>query len=335
MFLNSWSLTLCLCSLLVIFLIILASRTACRVLFYWDPASDNERQIRLENEVWLASTVVSYALWFQIFSLILFISAADHYCKIIVGAMCATGALLANPYGIPALLVKLVGIFLYGFWTVLHRLDISSESYPLVRTKCYYLVLLLPLLFVDAVLQSLYINGLRPDIITSCCAVVFDTASGSSENLFVTVGQTNLLLVYYCVVVMLTVQAIVCNQKPGIKLIRIYAVTWFCFLLVAVIVITKVLSSYIYAMPFHNCPFCLLKPEYHYIGYPIYFSLLAGAFFGITPAVTQFFINTKELFPTYLQWQHLWLKLSLLFLYIFVILSSYHYMLYILWEGEH
>ena len=155
MFFNTWSLALNICSAVVLFLVIFASRTAYRVLRYWNPDRDDNRQIRLENEIWLTSTLVQYTLVFQIFSLILFVLAADNFCDIIVGAMCATGSLLANPFGVPALLVKLAGVFLYGFWIVLHKLDISSESYPLVKIKYIYLLLILPLLFADITLQTL------------------------------------------------------------------------------------------------------------------------------------------------------------------------------------
>lgn len=334
MFLNSWSLTLCLCSLLVIILIALASRTACQVLLYWDQTSDSERQIRLENEIWLASTLVSYALWFQIISLILFVSAADHYCKIIVGAMCATGALLANSYGMPALLIKLVGVFLYGFWIILHKLDISSEKYPLVRIKCFYLIILLPLLLADAALQILYIIGLKPDIITSCCAVIFETVAGSGQNPFNNMPHEALLAIFYGTAIMLAVLGIVCYRKHHIKLVRIYAIAWLCFLILAVITIINVLSSYIYAMPFHNCPFCLLKPEYHYIGFAIYAALLSGSFFGITPAVFTFFNSDNGVNSTLKQWQHQWVMLSLLLLFIFTSISSTHYFLYLISGGE-
>ena len=157
MFLNSWSLGLTISSLLVLFLGIFAGRTAVRVLRYWNPASDSNLQIRLENEIWLASTLVEYGLGFQIFTLILFVLAADHFCKVIVGAMCATGALLANSFGMPALFVKIAGVFLYGFWIVLHKLDISVETYPLVKLKYIFLLLILPVLFADFILQTLYI----------------------------------------------------------------------------------------------------------------------------------------------------------------------------------
>ena len=57
--------------MIVLFLGITACMTAVRVLKDWDPASDSNRQIRLENETWLASTLVEYGLGFQIITLVL------------------------------------------------------------------------------------------------------------------------------------------------------------------------------------------------------------------------------------------------------------------------
>ena len=55
-------------------------------------------------------------LGFQIVSLLLYILAADHFSTMLSGAMCATGSLLANGYGLPLLLVKITGVFFCGFW---------------------------------------------------------------------------------------------------------------------------------------------------------------------------------------------------------------------------
>ena len=135
MFLNSWSIALIICGLVVLFLMGYAARSGIRVLLFWDPESDSNRQIRLENEIWLTSTLVEYALGVQVVSLIVFVLAADYFSQSIVGAMCATGSLLANDFGVPALIVKIGGVFFYGFWIVLHQLDIRSEKYPLVRLE--------------------------------------------------------------------------------------------------------------------------------------------------------------------------------------------------------
>ena len=183
MFLSIWSLALTFCGVIALFLVAVAARTGWRVLRYWNPASDDNLQIRLESETWLASTLVQYGLGLQLLTLLLFILAADQFSQVIAGAMCATGSLLADSFGMPALYLKLAGVFLYGFWLLLHQLDIRVETYPLVRLKFIYLLFLLPFLLTDFTLQTLYIAGIKPDIITSCCSVVFAEAGPDSGNL--------------------------------------------------------------------------------------------------------------------------------------------------------
>jgi len=41
--------------------------------------------------------------------------------------------------------------------------------------------------------------------------------------------------------------------------------------------VVAVVSPYVYELPTHHCPFCLLQREYHWLGYPLYGSLLLGA----------------------------------------------------------
>lgn len=336
MFLNSWSLALTLCSLIVLALGCGASRTAIRVLRFWDPASDSNLQIRLENETWLASTLIEYALGFQIITLILFILAADHFCQMIVGAMCATGALLANNWGVPALLVKLAAVFLYGFWIVLHQLDVSSEEYPLVRIKYCYLLLLVPVLFADSTLQTLYIAKLTPDIITSCCAVVFRAAAaGESNNLIAGLDRNLLLALFYSTAACLAVIGLLLfRRRPSRFLLPTYSLLWLFFFVLALVAITSVFSSYIYAMPFHKCPFCILKPEYHYIGFALYGSLITAAFFGIAAAAVQPLGRKPDITRTVARFQKYSLQISLLLLTIFTLLCSYPFLHYIVTGGE-
>jgi hypothetical protein len=40
------------------------------------------------------------------------------------------------------------------------------------------------------------------------------------------------------------------------------------------------ISVYWYQLPTHRCPFCVLKPEYHFIGYPLFAAILAVGVFG-------------------------------------------------------
>lgn len=334
MFLNSWSLALTLAGLIVVILALFASRTAVRVLRHWDPASDANLQIKLENETWLASTLVAYGLGFQIITLVLFVLAADNFCQVIVGAMCATGALLANNFGMPALLVKIAGVFLYGFWIVLHKLDISSETYPLVKFKYIYLLLILPLLFVDITLQTLYIAFLSPDIITSCCAVVFGSSAETGPNLLEGFPGEILLYLYYGSVIFLTGIGCILLKRWLHPLAVLFSAGWLWFLGLATVAIITVFSSYIYAMPYHNCPFCILKPEYHYIGFLLYCTLIPAVFFGLTTVLVEPFRNLPDLADPVRKYQRMAVILSVLLLLILTAASSYHYLLYRITGGE-
>jgi len=334
MLLNSWSIALLLCGLIVLFLMGLAARSAIRVLMFWSPESDSNRQIRLENEIWLTSTLVEYALGIQIISLIVFVLAADFYSQSIAGAMCATGSLLANSFGVPALLVKIGAVFFYGFWIVLHQLDIHSEKYPLVRVKYIYLLFLIPLLGLDLALEIFFIIGLKPDIITSCCAVVFGDATGGGANLLGGFTHGLSMGLFYGTAGLLMLIGMLLLNKWKRWLGVLFSSGWLWFFFLALTVVTTEFSSYIYAMPFHKCPFCILQPEYHYIGFVIYFALFPGAFFGMSCAVVELLRSVEGLEDGVTGYLRSTVKLSLLFLAFFVLVSSYHYWRYILIGGE-
>jgi len=334
MFLNSWSLGLSLAGLIVLILGLFACRTAVRVLRHWDPSSDTNLQINLENEIWLASTLVQYGLGFQILTLVLFVLAADTFCQVIVGAMCATGALLANNFGMPALLVKISGVFLYGFWIVLHKLDISSETYPLVKIKYIYLLLILPLLLADLSLQTLYIAYLSPDIITSCCAVVFGSSTETGRNLLEGFSQNILLYCYYGSIIVLTGIGCILLKRWHLFIAAAFSAGWLWFLGLATVAIISVFSSYIYAMPYHHCPFCILKPQYHYIGFALYFTLIPAAFFGLTTVLVEPLKRKNDLAAAVMRYQRTAIVISLLLLFLLVLTSSYHYLIYKISGGE-
>ncbi|MDF1615538.1 hypothetical protein [Desulfurivibrio dismutans] len=367
MLLNTWSLALSLGSLLVVFLLTVAAISAVRVLRHWNPASDDERQISLESEIWLSSTLVAYALIIQIISLVLLALAADEFAGVITGAMCATGTLQVNEFGLPSLLVKLAGVFFYGFWLVLHRLDVSSEHYPLVKVKCWYLLALLPLVAVDITLQSMYLLHIHPDVIVSCCAVVFSAGAGDGQ-FFVELAGDRLVPWFYGALVVLVLLGGVLAWRlrppvdhwqgaatipppapfPGFRsfslLAALYGLAWLIFLPLALLTITTVISSYIYAMPFHNCPFCILKQEYAYIGFAIYGTLLAAAFFALSAPLAGLLIgrfsgsgtSAREdreglIVPRY---QSLAVRWSLFLLLLFAFFSSFHYLRYLVMGGE-
>ena len=135
-----------------------------------------------------------------------------------------------------------------------------------------------------------------------------------------------------------SVAAVLCGlclyQLPARKLSTpIYigaGLTWILFFILSLVVITVVVSSYIYAMPYHHCPFCILKAEYHGLGYPIFLTLFLAVFSGISHIIAGFCNNLPGLAAPVRKLQTLSARCALAMLCVFVLLSSYHFWAYIL-----
>jgi hypothetical protein len=100
------------------------------------------------------------------------------------------------------------------------------------------------------------------------------------------------------------------------------------------VMIITVFSSYIYAMPYHNCHFCVMKPEYHYIHFIIYGTLIPAVFFGMTTILVEPFKNRHNLATPVARYQQFAIKISLLLLIILTGITSYHFLLYRFMGGE-
>ncbi len=330
MLLNSWSITLIVISAAALFLVGGTVPTAIRILRFWDAKADTKRQIQLENETWLSALMMEYGMVLQLLSLLALVLAADSYAETLIGAMCATGAFLANNYGIPLLLVKIVGIFMYGFWIVLHRLDMRCEDLPLTRTKFRYAIFLAPLLLVDLLLLLLYLAQLQPDIITSCCGVVFGSTAGDGKNLIGPAPVHLLMAVFYGLAGLLFGVAFLLLKKIGTTACLnnkitglVFSLLWMVFFFLSLLVITTVISSYIYRMPFHRCPFDILKKEYHFIGYGIYLPLFGAAFLGMSTGLTSLFATIATLHQPVRAFQRAALRLTLFLLPVFLVVVSW------------
>jgi hypothetical protein len=82
------------------------------------------------------------------------------------------------------------------------------------------------------------------------------------------------------------------------------ALVFSCFSLwllgVSLAAIISFISLYIYELPTHHCPFCLLQREYHYFGYPLYVSLFCAGITGSGAGVINRFRtipSLKEIIP--------------------------------------
>lgn len=340
MILESWSIALITCSLVTVVFGAVGAVTALQVMRWWDLGSDSERQIKLEERVWLAATLVQFGLAVQIVSAVIFIYAADYFATVLKGAMCAAGSLTANVYGLPALSVKLATIFLASLWIILHRLDIGHEKFPLTRLKSCWLLLLLPFLIADALFVFLYLANLEPEIITSCCGIIFGDGSTGGYSLF-DVSSSGLLLLLSCALIILIglssfVLLIKEDQSRSRRLLGgwVLAGSWACFYLLALIVVIVMVSPYVYGLPHHRCPFDLLQYPYVVVGLPLYLflhgSVLTGLF-AATAAIVGRWGGTDLQVKSFIQRSIL---ASLTLLLLFLIQAGWPPLKYIFFGGQ-
>ena len=250
-----------------------------QILRSWDLSSGSELQLALERKTYLISTIVSYFLAFQLVSLFLFIYTADSICNLFVGAMCAVGTLTVNGFGYPTLLLKIATFILAGLWLILNHADNQGYDYPLIRKKYLLLLLIAPFILAETVVQGAFFLGLKPDIITSCCGSLFSPTSRGIATEIANAPALPMLAVYYgsAAATVVTGLSYLLKGRGG----YLFAFLSGANFLVAMVAVISVISLYIYQMPSHHCPFCILQKEYHFVGYPLYIAILVAGVTGL------------------------------------------------------
>jgi hypothetical protein len=267
-------------SAVIALLVVGAAAAALPILRRWDLASGSELQVRLERRTYLVSTLVACALAFQAVSLFLFLHTADRLSGLLVGAMCSAGTLNANPWGYPALLLKCASFVAGGVWLVLNRVDNRAPDYPLLRVKYAALLALAPLVLAENAVQAAFLAGLEPDLITSCCGTIFSGEGRSLAGGLAALPPKPMRLVFFAsAAAVLGIGAYALRRGRGFVL---YAAASAAMLAVGTAALVSFISVYIYELPTHHCPFCVLQRDYHSIGYPLFLSLFGGGIFGLS-----------------------------------------------------
>ena len=266
-------------SCMISFLTLYADYYGILIIRKWDIRSGSGNQLELERRTYLISTILAYVFGFQLFSLFLYVYTADSLCTLFTGAMCAVGTLQVNSYGFPVLLLKLANFVLAGFWLIVNYADNRGYDYPLIRIKYAFLALLTPFIVAETVLQALYFLGLHADIITSCCGSLFsDSGSGITSSM--SSVPPSLMKIIFFVTMATALGASVLFYRTG-KGAYFHGLVSAVLLPVALVSLISFIGPYIYELPMHHCPFCVLRKEYGYVGYPLYLTLLSGAVSGM------------------------------------------------------
>lgn len=274
-------------SLLTSAIMLYASFFALRIIRRWDLASGSELQLGLEHRTYLISTIMACGMVFQALSLFLFIHTADSLSTLFKGAMCAAGTLNLNMFGYPLLLLKLAIFLLAGLWLIINHSDNQGYDYPLIRVKYLLLLGITPLMVAESLLLGLYFGLMKPHVITSCCGSLFGSEAKGLAPALALIPEVPLLAVLATVVTALLLSgAGYLRSGRGAALFSVLSLTAF---LCGAAALVSALPVYIYALPSHHCPFCMLQREYGFSGYVYYATLLGGAVSGIGAGILQRF----------------------------------------------
>lgn len=308
-------------SLLISAFAVYASIIGVQIIRSWDISSGSELQLGLERKTYLVSTVLAYVLAFELFSLFLFVYTADHIHGLFVGAMCAAGSLNVNAYGYPTLVLKIINFFLCGLWLILNYTDNKGFDYPLVKKKYTFLLYITASLVLEAVFQTNFFATMRADVITSCCGTLFsDEAQSIAGDIASLPPYATKILFYLSLALVLRAGIHLYVTGRAARVFSNLSSWLFIFSFVSII---SFISVYFYELPTHHCPFCLLQKEYHYVGYPLYLSLLSSGVMGASVGMINKFTGVTSLGQVIPLLQRRLCLLSTAGYFIFAVIATY------------
>jgi len=287
-----------------------------KIILKWDITKTTTTQYRLEKQSYLVATIIKYILFIKLPLFLYFIYVQDKLSVYIPGAMCAVGVVNSTTYGFYAMIIKIINLYLFSSWLVLNKVDLENEKMPYTKIKFIFFVIIYIFLMSEIVLEVMEFFSLDPARIVSCCGTVFSAAGKSTIASILSLPNTLLVSLFY-------INFILILFAYRLKNSVYYALANILFVATSIISLISFFGTYIYELPTHHCPFCMLQSDYHYIGYVLYTTLFIGTFSAIARYIILLAGIKKSNFG----------KISLIFDTVYVIIVSAYPVIYHLKNG--
>ena len=145
--------------------------------------ASNDQRYEHEKNFYLVSTVGWMTLATRILAIPLFFVTVISLIPAVPGAMCEFGVFQAGaPFSWADLGLKLFTMFAFGGWLFYDFMNRRLKGAPLMGTISRGFVLLIPLLFVDALLDLAFFGSLKP-LVVPCCMVVYPNSASGLFNI--------------------------------------------------------------------------------------------------------------------------------------------------------
>lgn len=297
-------------------LLLVAFAVSASLLKRWDFESFSQQQFVLERRAYLLMTILLFVFAVKFLLLIYFVFTIDSLSLLVPGAMCAAGVITANEYGMGLLLLKLVLLFLMLLWAKLNSYDLEAKNYPLFRLKSWLFVALFFLFTVEIGIDFAYFLTIDTQKPVSCCSGLYGQLEGSNPLPF-GLDVATLITLFYLLYLLL-LGALFSGYRSLSTVIAVL------FMILSYYSVVYFFGTYIYELPTHKCPFCMLQKEYYYIGYLIWGTLFGGGFMLVTTTIMEIVLRVNRPKER---------KRALILLSIFVLLCTAYVAIYYLRNG--
>ncbi|MBA1432261.1 MAG: hypothetical protein FAF04_01390 [Epsilonproteobacteria bacterium] len=305
--------TLYIINILFVVFATIAFVNAVKILLHYDADATTPQQYALEKKSYLSATIVKFIFYLKVPLFLFFIYTLDNLSSLLPGAMCAAGVVSATSYGTPLLFLKILNLYIFAFWIVLNDEDMKYETQPYLKKKFLLFCIAYFLLIAEIVLEGVMFFSMDANSVVDCCGAIFSTTSATYLAELLGAPSSLLLSLFYGVFAAMLLFYILKNRY-------IYALLNILYLIIALITLIAFFGTYIYELPTHHCPFCLLQSDYNYIGYFLYIILFVGTFFGFIIGVIDF--KKEEILKRF--------RISLFYNTVYMFIVSYYPLSYYL-----
>lgn len=306
---------------ILLFILAIAFFVTINILKSWDFDSYSQKQFALEKHAYLVTTILIFVFIVKIFTLIYFVFTINTLSVLIPGAMCGAGVISADDYGMYLLFFKLLILFFLLLWMTINRYDLKAKDYPLFHIKSWLFVLVFFMIVIEMWLNISYFTNIDTTKTVSCCSTIFGQLEGANPLPFGL--DTSMLLLLFYLLFLILAGAMLTKQRV------VVIVTDLLFVTIAYYAVVYFFGTYIYELPTHKCPFCMLHKEYHYVGYLIWGTLFSGVFLSISSSIMGIYLKSKKI----TQDNENEYRIPLILLNIFVLICTAYVAVYYLKNG--
>lgn len=295
---------------------IIAFVLSVKIYMGWDLNSVSSSQYKLEKQSYLSATIIKYIFIIKVPLFLFFVFTLDKISNVLTGAMCGAGVVDATEYGIPLFILKILNLYVFAYWIVLHNEDMKHEDQPYTKQKFGLFILAFFLFMTELIVEGIMFGSIEIDKMVSCCGTLYSSSSTSAISSIFALDTTLLLSLFYGTFVLIIFFYFIKNRY-------LFAISNAFFVIISLVTLIVFFGTYIYELPSHHCPFCFLQSDYYFVGYFIYTLLFLGTFYGLVVG----FIDTSQ------ENKAKSYKMSLIFNTLYVILLSSFVMIYFIKNG--